>query len=173
MLLHDDKADFVECPLRIKSIFDYLNNQSLLESMIRLKIEESEVVQQGNKNLYPKLESVHTREQIARVEKLSNDLEEGESKLLKAPEQKWGKLFYCKETFMAAKLAADGCLTAVSKVIDKSNFMQRGYCIVRPPGHHARPDTFDGFCFFNNVALAAKLATDAGKRVLIFDWDIH
>ena len=44
---------------------------------------------------------------------------------------------------------------------------------MRPPGHHAKKDIYAGFCFFNNVALAAKKAASQGKRVLIFDWDVH
>ena len=71
---------------------------------------------------------------------MSADLAAGEVKLITAPEEKWGSLFYCNETFMAAKLAADGCMTAVSKVIDEECELTRGYCIVRPPGHHAHPD---------------------------------
>ena len=46
---------------------------------------------------------------------------------------------------------------------------------MRPPGHHAEEEESCGFCFFNNVALSAKLAQrqyDVGK-VLIVDWDIH
>ena len=76
-------------------------------------------------------------------------------------------------TFTSAKMSADACITAVTKVIDNSSPLERGFCIVRPPGHHSHADHYAGFCFFNNVALAAKIATTAGKRVLIFDWDIH
>ena len=72
---------------------------------------------------------------------------------------------------MAAKFAADSCLSAVCKVLDGPE--QRGFCIVRPAGHHAHKDHSHGFCYFNNVALAAQLAVDQGKKVLIFDWDIH
>ena len=104
---------------------------------------------------------------------MSAELAGDEVKLITTPEEKWGSLFYCRETFMAAKLAADACVTAVSRVIDEDSDLRRGYCIVRPPGHHAHADNFNGFCFFNNVALAAKHAADQGKRVLIFDWDIH
>ena len=44
---------------------------------------------------------------------------------------------------------------------------------MRPPGHHAKHDHYAGFSFFNNVALAAQKAASQGKRVLIFDWDVH
>lgn len=47
--------------------------------------------------------------------------------------------------------------------------------IVRPPGHHAMANQFCGYCYFNNVALAANYALDKMqlKRVLIVDWDVH
>lgn len=47
--------------------------------------------------------------------------------------------------------------------------------IIRPPGHHAMKSEICGFCYFNNVALAAQNALDNRgiKRILIVDWDIH
>lgn len=55
------------------------------------------------------------------------------------------------------------------------NNIQNGMAIIRPPGHHAMKSEFNGFCFFNNVAIAAQLALDkhAVERVLIVDWDVH
>ncbi|MFB6155290.1 MAG: class II histone deacetylase [Haloferacaceae archaeon] len=49
------------------------------------------------------------------------------------------------------------------------------YALVRPSGHHAQPDRADGFCFFNNVAVAAEYALDetAAERVAVVDWDVH
>ncbi|WP_435067863.1 histone deacetylase family protein [Haloplanus sp. C73] len=49
------------------------------------------------------------------------------------------------------------------------------FSIGRPPGHHATADEAMGFCFINNVAVAARSVLDDGKatRVAIFDWDVH
>jgi acetoin utilization deacetylase AcuC-like enzyme len=77
------------------------------------------------------------------------------------------------ETYETAVLAAGGVLTAVEAVIDGA--AESAFAIVRPPGHHAVPDHAMGFCFFNNVAIAAAwLCRVRGlKRVLIIDWDVH
>jgi acetoin utilization deacetylase AcuC-like enzyme len=72
-----------------------------------------------------------------------------------------------------AILAAAGtALAAVDAVV--SGESELAYALVRPPGHHAGPAVADGYCFFNNVALAAERLRAAGAgRVAIVDWDVH
>ena len=53
--------------------------------------------------------------------------------------------------------------------------MQTGVALVRPPGHHAEVNESCGFCFFNNLSIAANYAKEKHSlnRILILDWDIH
>ena len=72
----------------------------------------------------------------------------------------------------AARLAAGAVVEAVQRVA--AGEMDRAFCAVRPPGHHAEPDTAMGFCLFSNVAVAARAAQAAGlARVAIVDFDVH
>jgi acetoin utilization deacetylase AcuC-like enzyme len=73
----------------------------------------------------------------------------------------------------AALLAAGAGLEAVSHVLAAPD--RRALCLVRPPGHHARPDAPMGFCLYDNVAVAAAAARDQFglERVLIVDFDVH
>jgi acetoin utilization deacetylase AcuC-like enzyme len=76
-------------------------------------------------------------------------------------------------SYDAAILAAGAVADAVERVVRGED--HTALCLVRPPGHHARPDSAMGFCLFGNVAVAARVATrDLGlNRVLIVDWDVH
>ena len=76
-------------------------------------------------------------------------------------------------TWDAALCAAGAALAATDAVI--AGEMQNAFCAVRPPGHHACRDQAMGFCFFNNVAVAAKYALQRHglERVAIIDFDVH
>ncbi|HEY6419096.1 MAG TPA: histone deacetylase [Candidatus Binataceae bacterium] len=78
-----------------------------------------------------------------------------------------------RDSYATAILAAGGVLSAVEAVVDGA--VDNAFAIVRPPGHHALPARAMGFCFFNNVAIAAAslLKRHGLKRVMVVDWDLH
>jgi acetoin utilization deacetylase AcuC-like enzyme len=76
-------------------------------------------------------------------------------------------------TLRAARRAAGAAVKAVDIVMEGE--VNRAFCGVRPPGHHAERDRAMGFCFYNNVAIAACHALDRYglARVAIVDFDVH
>ncbi len=73
----------------------------------------------------------------------------------------------------AALRAAGAVCAAVDAVA--SGAARNAFCAVRPPGHHAEPETAMGFCLFNNVAVGAHQAREVHglRRVAVMDFDVH
>ncbi len=77
-------------------------------------------------------------------------------------------------TWKAASSGA-ACATEAARAVSySSGGLRAAMALTRPPGHHAGPDFFGGYCFLNNAALAAQALLDAGaRRVAVLDIDYH
>jgi acetoin utilization deacetylase AcuC-like enzyme len=111
-----------------------------------------------------------TREQLARVhggEYLRRIAETAGSAIALDPDT-----YTSPETYEIALLAAGAAVDGVERVMGGGH--KRALAMVRPPGHHAEHDRAMGFCFYNNVAVAAAHAKTLGaRRIAIVDYDVH
>jgi acetoin utilization deacetylase AcuC-like enzyme len=80
--------------------------------------------------------------------------------------------YYTEASVAAARTASGAAIVLTDSLLDGR--AQFGVALLRPPGHHARPDSAMGFCLLNNVAVAAAHARARGaERVAIIDFDVH
>ncbi|KAF9782541.1 histone deacetylase clr3 [Thelephora terrestris] len=162
MMQHECISDFhPEQPLRISSIFTKLAEAGCIHRMVHIPCREA---------LQEEVTLVHTQKLWDTVEgfqNISND-----EILNQASYYELLSLYLNRNTPLAARLSCGGTIEAALAVAEGR--CQRALAIVRPPGHHAEPREFMGFCFYNNVAVATKVVqARAPTKVLILDWDVH
>ena len=156
---HDMGAGHPECPQRLDAIADHLIATGL---DVALEMRDAPEVQLTDVAL------AHESRYVAELrELLSQVMLSGESRAID-PDTTAGP-----GTWKATLRAAGAAVAATDAVIDGD--VENAFCSVRPPGHHATRDAAMGFCFFNNVAIAARHALDVRglKRVAIVDFDVH
>ncbi|XP_016113138.1 polyamine deacetylase HDAC10 [Sinocyclocheilus grahami] len=92
---------------------------------------------------------------------------------LMAFSKQYSDVYFHQNIYHCAKLAVGATLQLVESVMKRE--VRNGMALVRPPGHHSQRSAANGFCVFNNVAIAALHAKKNYNlnRVLIVDWDIH
>ncbi|RTL29399.1 MAG: histone deacetylase family protein [Burkholderiales bacterium] len=158
-LAHDMGAGHPECPQRIKAIEDHLRAVGLDVLML-----SPDVPLASNTDLA----LAHDLNYVLTLDDFLQHLETtGETRALDP--DTWA----CPATRAATWRAAGAAIAATDAVIDGQ--LDNAFCAVRPPGHHATHNQTMGFCFFNNVAVAARHALDVRglKRVAVVDFDVH
>jgi acetoin utilization deacetylase AcuC-like enzyme len=161
---HEMGPGHPECPERLDAIDDRLLATGVIDALDR---REAPSASQSD------LELAHDRLHVAAMRGLVDALEEeiaagGPAYAAIDPDTVLNA-----HTWDAALHAAGAALAATDAVI--AGELENAFCSVRPPGHHACRDRAMGFCFFNNVAIAARYALERHglKRVAIVDFDVH
>lgn len=77
------------------------------------------------------------------------------------------------DSYQAALLASGALVDGLTRL--QQGEIDNGFCLVRPPGHHAERHRAMGFCLFNSIAVGARWAIKklGAERIMIIDWDLH
>lgn len=144
-----------ETPARLDAIYTGIDSGDLLA---RLHLMAAEPVNQKW------IEAVHHVKYISRFE---------EACLMGMDELDYPDNQMCRDTYEIAVLSTGGVLAAVREVMNGN--IDNAFCAVRPPGHHAEINKAMGFCYFNNIAIAATYLKKEWniERVGILDFDVH
>ncbi|TAM52003.1 MAG: histone deacetylase family protein [Burkholderiaceae bacterium] len=161
---HEMGPGHPECPERLDAIADRLLITGVLDALAQREAPAAPLND---------IELAHDRGYVAALRGLSEQLKEeilagGPTHAQLDPDTAMNV-----HTWDAALHAAGAALAATDAVL--AGEMENAFCAVRPPGHHACRNKAMGFCFFNNVAIAAKYALERHglRRVAIVDFDVH
>lgn len=156
---HEMGRGHPECPERLDAISDHLRATGL---DVALDFRDAPPVDLRD------VELAHSARYVAELKDLLEAVEADGQRRMLDPDTS-----ACPATWQAVLRAAGAAVAATDAVLDRE--VQSAFCAVRPPGHHATRDQAMGFCFFNNVAIAARHALDVRglQRVAIVDFDVH
>jgi acetoin utilization deacetylase AcuC-like enzyme len=156
---HDMGAGHPECPKRLDAINDHLIATGLDFALQRRDAPLVDLRDVGR---------AHASGYVNGLRELLEELQRSGGMRALDPDT-----VACAGTWRAVQRAAGAAVAATDAVIDGE--CANAFCAVRPPGHHATRQAAMGFCFFNNVAIAARHALDVRglERVAIVDFDVH
>ncbi|XP_041853093.1 polyamine deacetylase HDAC10 [Melanotaenia boesemani] len=159
-LLWVDPVCKIEVPERLTVSHEALVRSGLADRCISVPVREATEVE---------ILLVHSEEYLEAVKKTPYMTLED----LKEFTLQYGDVYFHPNIYHCAKLAAGSALHLLDSVM--TGKVRNGMALVRPPGHHSMHNAANGFCVFNNVAIAARYAKQkyGVKRILIVDWDVH
>jgi acetoin utilization deacetylase AcuC-like enzyme len=157
--LHDMGRGHPECAARLDAISDHLRATGLDAA---LEFRDAPLVEPDA------LRRAHSAAFVAELDAVLSELEAHNEYHAFDPDT-----IACPRTRRAVQRAAGAAVAATVAVVQGE--ARTAFCAVRPPGHHATRDSAMGFCFYNNVAVAARHALDVLglTRVAIIDFDVH
>lgn len=148
-LKHEMPYGHPESPQRLVRIVDNLKNSGIWDKLVHIKprrADEQDIL------------SVHTGDYFTSVKTFTGYYD---------PDT-----YVSNNSFEAAMFAAGAVIEAIDRC--KKGEIERAFCAVRPPGHHAEANRAMGFCIFNNVAVGARYAQKIGyQKVFVIDFDVH
>ena len=157
-----------ECPKRTVAIEAAFEKDTELQQHITCQTDIPTIALE-------ELHAVHTAEYVANLDNTCSGLTKPSA--LRDPEDPDGPTFATPTTYSDALHAASTAVALVRAVVSATDnsSVTVGFSACRPPGHHATPNEFMGFCFLNSVAIAAKYAQKhlGIKKIAILDWDVH
>ncbi|QTA79557.1 Histone deacetylase domain-containing protein [Desulfonema limicola] len=154
-LLHKTSSGHPECPERLTAIYKGIEEAGLIPRLTPIR-----AVRANQKWI----EIVHHVNYIMRFE---------EACLLGMDELDYPDNQMCSDTYETAFLAVGGILHTIDMIMEDQ--IDNAFCAIRPPGHHAELGKAMGFCYFNNIAIAARYLQDNWdvRKVAIIDFDVH
>jgi acetoin utilization deacetylase AcuC-like enzyme len=154
-LKHEMGPHHPECPDRVRVIDDYLRMSGLLDFAREETAPPATQTAVLRAHSAEMLESIHAMSPVSGYAMIDGDTTMN------------------TYTLQAALHAAGAAVKAVDMVC--SGEVQRAFCNIRPPGHHAERDRAMGFCFLNNAAIAVLHALEHHhlQRVALIDFDVH
>jgi len=161
---HEMGEGHPECPERLSAIEDRLLSSGVADVLERREAPPASLTD---------IELAHGRMHVAALRGLTDGLREEIEAGGPAHAQIDPDTSINVHTWDAALRAAGAAIAATDAVL--AGELENAFCSIRPPGHHACHDKAMGFCFFNNVAVAARYALERHglKRVAIVDFDVH
>lgn len=159
---HEMGAGHPECPERLAAIEMRLRASGLFEQLVHRQAPQVERTD---------LLRAHDGLLLAQVQELSRQAASGLDGVHHRPLDLDTSVN--AHSWEAALRAAGAAVAATDAVI--TGEMDNAFCAVRPPGHYATRAQAMGFCFFNNVTVAALHALESCglERVAIIDFDVH